>query len=270
MRKQNLFLFYKNNVRLMKQTILITGATSGFGKSIAETFAQNGWRVIINGRRKDRLARFAVELQEKFKVDVLQIPFDVRDRAAIQTAIESIPENWRNIRVLVNNAGLALGLSSIMDGNNDDWDTMLDTNVKGVLNVTKAFAPFLIANGNGHIINIGSIAGKEVYPNGNVYCASKFALDALSKSMRIDLLPYKVKVTSINPGLAETEFSVVRFKGDEERAKKVYEGFVPLYGNDIAEIAYFAVMRPAHVCMNEILVTPTAQATSRDVIKELQ
>jgi NADP-dependent 3-hydroxy acid dehydrogenase YdfG len=177
----------------------------------------------------------------------LKAPFDVRDYEAVKAAVDGLPETWKNIDVLVNNAGLALGLSDIQDGSIDDWNTMLDTNVKGVLYVTKSIAPLMISRKQGHIINIGSVAGKEVYPKGNVYCASKHALDALSKSMRIDLLPHNIKVTAINPGMAETEFSIVRFHGDEERAKQVYQGVTPLYAEDIADLAWFAASRPAQV-----------------------
>jgi 3-hydroxy acid dehydrogenase / malonic semialdehyde reductase len=251
----------------VKKTALITGATSGFGKAIATLFAQNGCRVIINGRRKDRLDVLAEKLQKDFSADVLVLPFDVRHFDEVKSAIESLPVEWRMIDILVNNAGLAQGLSDIQDGSLDDWETMIDTNVKGLLYVTKAVAPLMIERKQGHIINIGSIAGKEVYPKGNVYCATKHAVDALSKSMRIDLLPHNIKVTAINPGLAETEFSIVRFKGDEQRAKQVYEGLTPLYAEDIAELAWFAVTRPAHVNINDMSVTPTAQATARDVIR---
>jgi 3-hydroxy acid dehydrogenase / malonic semialdehyde reductase len=254
-------------LRALSKIAFVTGSTSGFGKAIAAIFARNGYNVIINGRRKERLKEFELQLRNDFGVEVLAVPFDVRNYQQVKAAIDGLPEGWKAIDILVNNAGLALGLSDIQDGNIDDWNTMIDTNVKGVLHVTKVIAPFMVERRQGHIINIGSIAGKEVYPKGNVYCASKHALDALSKSMRIDLLPHNIKVTSINPGLAETEFSIVRFKGDEERAKQVYQGFTPLYAEDIAELAWFAASRPAHVCINDLTVTPTVQATARDVVK---
>lgn len=251
----------------MSKTAFVTGATSGFGKAIAVIFAKNGYNVIINGRRKDRLDELESQLRNEFGVEVLKAPFDVRNYEEVKAAVDGLPEAWKTIDVLVNNAGLALGLSDIQDGSIDDWNTMLDTNVKGVLYVTKCVAPLMISRKQGHIINIGSVAGKEVYPKGNVYCASKHALDALSKSMRIDLLPHHIKVTAINPGMAETEFSIVRFHGDEERAKQVYQGVTPLYAEDIADLAWFAASRPAHVCINDLTVTPTIQATARDVVR---
>lgn len=240
------------------QTILITGATSGFGEAIARLFAQHPYRLIITGRRKERLAELAQEL----KAEVLPLCFDVRNFGEVEAALGTLPEEWRQIDVLVNNAGLAAGLSSIQEGSLEDWEQMLDTNVKGLLYVSKMVMPQMIARKTGHIINIGSVAGKEVYPNGNVYCASKHAVDALTKSMRMDLLPHNIRVTQVAPGLAETEFSIVRFKGDEARAKKVYEGITPLFAQDIAEIVYFAATRPAHVCLNDIVVMPTQQAAA--------
>src|SRR6185437_7503424 len=218
----------------MPKTIFITGATSGFGKAIAILFAKNGYNVIINGRRKERLTELQSELEKNYKSDVLSLPFDVRKRDEVTAAISSLPGKWMKIDVLVNNAGLASGLADIQDGNLDDWDTMIDTNLKGLLYVTRAVSPFMIKNKSGHIINIGSIAGKEVYPKGNVYCATKHAVDALNKAMRIDMLPYNIKVTAINPGLAETEFSIVRFHGDEDRAAQTYKGFEALHAEDIA------------------------------------
>jgi len=252
----------------MPKTIFITGATSGFGKAIAILFAKNGYNVIINGRRKERLTELQSELEKNYKSDVLSLPFDVRKRDEVTAAISSLPGKWMKIDVLVNNAGLASGLADIQDGNLDDWDTMIDTNLKGLLYVTRAVSPFMIKNKSGHIINIGSIAGKEVYPKGNVYCATKHAVDALNKAMRIDMLPYNIKVTAINPGLAETEFSIVRFHGDEDRAAQVYKGFDALNADDIAEAAWFAATRPAHVNINDIIIVPTAQANSRDVVKQ--
>ncbi len=252
----------------MKKIILVTGATSGFGKAIAELFAKNGYNVIINGRRKERLDELEGKIKADFGVDVYKLPFDVRDKEVVFEEINNLPEAWKNIDVLVNNAGLASGLADIQDGDIDDWEKMIDTNLKGLLYVTKAVVPNMISRKSGHIINIGSVAGKEVYPKGNVYCATKHAVDALNKSMRIDLLPHRIKVTAINPGMAETEFSVVRFHGDENRAKDVYKGLTPLYAEDIAELAWFAASRPPHVNINDLTVTPTAQATARDVVRE--
>lgn len=252
----------------MKKIALITGATSGIGKATAIKFAENNYNIIVTGRRSDRLEELCNLLKNKYGAESLALTFDVRDYPRIKEVIASLPEAWKNIDVLVNNAGLALGLSDIHEGDVEDWETMIDTNVKGLLYMTREVAPLMVARGGGHIINIGSIAGKEVYPKGNVYNATKYAVDALNKGMRIDLLQHNIKVTAINPGLLETEFSLVRFKGDEERAKQVYHGFTPLYPEDIADIIWFAASRPAHVTLNDITVTPTAQATARDVIKK--
>jgi 3-hydroxy acid dehydrogenase/malonic semialdehyde reductase len=239
---------------------LITGATSGFGKATAIRFAEHGYNVIITGRRQDRLNELEDYIKENFEVDVLTLCFDVRNREETINELNAIPHDWKDVTVLVNNAGLAAGLSTIQDGDIDDWETMIDTNLKGLLYVTRTVSPWMIKNNNGHIINIGSIAGKEVYPKGNVYCATKFAVDALSQAMRIDMLPHGIRVTAIHPGAAETEFSLVRYHGDAEKAKSVYAGYEPLIADDIADIAYFAASRPAHVVLNEIVVTPTAQA----------
>ena len=239
---------------------LITGATSGFGKATAIRFAEHGYNVIITGRREDRLNELESYIKENFEVDVLTLCFDVRNREETINELNAIPHDWKDVTVLVNNAGLAAGLSTIQDGDIDDWETMIDTNLKGLLYVTRTVSPWMIKNNKGHIINIGSIAGKEVYPKGNVYCATKFAVDALSQAMRIDMLPHGIRVTAIHPGAAETEFSLVRYHGDAEKAKSVYAGYEPLIADDIADIAYFAASRPAHVVLNEIVVTPTAQA----------
>lgn len=254
----------------MSATILITGATSGFGEATARRFASEGWRVIITGRRKERLEALRKELQGLHGTVegppiIHPLHFDVRDNAAVAAAIGSLPEEWKSIDVLVNNAGLAAGFDPIQDGSLDDWNRMLDTNVKGLLHVSRAVIPGMISRGRGHIINIGSTAGKEVYPKGNVYCASKHAVDALTKAFRQDLLPHGIKVTQIAPGMAETEFSVVRFDGDAARAKQVYAGVQPLTGEDIANLAWFAANLPAHVCINDLVVTPTAQANSTTV-----
>ena len=240
---------------------MITGATSGFGKAIAIVFAKHGYNIIITGRRKDRLDILEKELLGIGKVSVLSLNFDVRNHTKVEAAIESMPEQWKAIDILVNNAGLAAGLGHIDTGSIDDWDQMIDTNIKGLLYVTRAVTPLMVARNSGHIFNIGSIAGKETYENGNVYCASKSAVDSLSKAMRIDLLKNNIKVTHIAPGMAETEFSLVRFKGDEEKAKAVYKGFEPLVANDIADIVYYCSTLPTHVCINDLVVTPVQQAS---------
>lgn len=241
--------------------ILITGATSGFGKAIAEKFAGPGNQLWITGRRKDRLEEIKKNLEEK-QATVYTSELDVRDKASVATMIEALSAQWETIDLLVNNAGLALGMSSIEEGDTDDWDTMIDTNVKGLLYVTRAVAPLMRAQRSGHIINIGSTAGKVAYQNGNVYCATKFAVDALSQTMRIDLLPYNIKVTAINPGMAETEFSLVRFKGNETQAQKTYDGFLPLRAEDIADAVYYCATLPPHVCINDMTITCTQQANS--------
>ena len=241
---------------------MITGATSGFGKAIAEKFATNGWNCIITGRRKERLLEVAKELTSTFNVNVLPLVFDVQVKEDVFKEINGLPGEWKNIDVLVNNAGLALGRDSFDNANLEDWETMIDTNVKGLLYVSKAVLLFMIENKKGHIINIGSTAAKEVYPNGNVYCATKTAVDAISKAQRIDLLPHKIKVTAIHPGAVDTEFSLVRFKGDEAKAKAVYEGYEPLHAVDIAEVCYYCATLPQHVCINDLVITCTAQANS--------
>lgn len=250
-----------------RSIILITGATSGFGEATARRFAAEGWRIIITGRRKERLEALRKELEGLHGTVegppiIHPLHFDVRDNAAVEQAMASLPEEWRAIDVLVNNAGLAAGFDPIQEGSLEDWDRMLDTNVKGLLHVSRAVIPGMVARGKGHIINIGSVAGKEVYPKGNVYCASKHAVDALTKGMRQDLLPHGIRVTQIAPGLAETEFSRVRFHGDEQKARQVYLGMEPLRGDDIAELVWFAATRPPHVCINDLVVMPTAQAAS--------
>ncbi|MDB5197601.1 MAG: short-chain dehydrogenase [Flaviaesturariibacter sp.] len=244
----------------MKKIIFITGATSGFGEACAYTFAANGYSLILNGRREERLQSLQTKLKEQHGAESLLLPFDVQNREEVFSAIQTIPTEWQKIDVLVNNAGLALGRDLFQDASLDDWDTMLDTNVKGLLYVSKAVIPFMIAHKGGHIINMGSVAGKEVYERGNVYCASKHAVTALTKSMRIDLLPHRVKVTAIHPGAAETEFARVRFKGDEETAKKTYEGYQPLSAQDVADVIYYTTTLPAHVCINDLVLTCTQQA----------
>jgi 3-hydroxy acid dehydrogenase/malonic semialdehyde reductase len=241
---------------------LITGATSGIGKACAEIYAQNGYNLIITGRRDDRLVALKDHLENDFSIKVQTLCFDVRNKNDVENYLNALPQDWKKVDILINNAGLSQGLDAIQNGNLDDWDTMIDTNIKGLLYVSKIVSNWMIAEKKGHIINIGSIAGKEVYANGNVYCATKHAVDALNKAMRIDLLPYGIKVTGIHPGAVETEFSIVRFHGDEERATKIYEGYEPLMAQDIAETIYFATTRPAHVNINDLVIMPTAQASA--------
>ena len=247
----------------MSKIALITGATSGIGRAVADIFAENKYNLIVTGRRSERLQELKAALEQQHGISVLALCFDVRDNDEVVRNIESLPVEWRNIDVLVNNAGLAVGLNHIQDGVLDDWERMIDTNIKGLLYVTRAVSPLMIARNSGHIVNICSIAGKEVYENGNVYCATKHAVDALSKAMRIDMLGHNIKVTNICPGAVETEFSIVRFKGDTQRAAGTYKGIEPLTGRDIAECIYFAVSLPEHVCINDMMIMPTAQADSR-------
>lgn len=246
----------------MSQTILITGATSGFGKAIAETFAKAGWNCILTGRRAARLEELANQLTQQYGIKTWKLAFDIQDRQAVFNAVAQLPAEWQKIDVLVNNAGLALGRDSFEQASLDDWDTMIDTNVKGLMYMTKAILPNFIQQQKGHIINIGSTAGKEVYKDGNGYCATKHAVDAISKAMRIDLLPHHIKVTAIHPGAAETEFSVVRFKGDEQKAAQVYDGYKALQANDVANIVYYTANLPEHVCINDLTVTCLSQANS--------
>lgn len=244
----------------MNKIILITGATAGIGKACAEKFAANHFNIIITGRRKDRLQDLQEKLQEKYSVQVYTLCFDVQQKAEVDLAIQSLPDEWKQIDILLNNAGLALGRDGFADADMNDWETMMQTNVNGLLYVSRAILPFMIGKKEKHIINLGSIAGKEVYENGNVYCASKFAVDAISRSMRIDLLKHKIKVTSINPGAVETEFSVVRYKGDQEKANAAYEGYDPLKAEDVADTIYYTATLPPHVCINDLVITCTQQA----------
>ena len=239
---------------------LITGATSGFGKAIAEKFAANKYDVIITGRRNDLLQQVAENIRKKHDVNVLALNFDVRDKEAVTNHIGSLLNNWQSIDVLVNNAGLALGKDYFDEANMDDWETMIDTNVKGLLYVSRAVIPYMANRKKGHIINIGSVAAKEIYEKGNVYCATKNAVEAISHGMRIDLLRHKIKVTAIHPGAAETEFSIVRFKGDKNAAGAVYEGYKALTAEDVADVAFYCANLPDHVCINDLTLTPTAQA----------
>ena len=242
------------------KTVFITGATSGFGEACADIFAKNGYRLILNGRRADRLTAIQECLQRDYNASCYLLPFDVQARDAVQAAVRSLPEDWQTIDILVNNAGLARGRDYFDAASIDDWDTMINTNVKGLLYVSKAVLPFMVKRKSGHIINLGSIAAKDVYERGNVYCATKAAVDSISKGMRIDLLPHHIKVTAIHPGAAETEFSLVRFKGDQQTADAIYEGYQPLVAEDVANIIFYCATLPAHVCINDLVVTPTQQA----------
>lgn len=247
----------------MTKIVLISGATSGIGKACAEIFAKNNFQLILTGRRKDRLVELKGKLEGQYKIAVSICAFDVRSEKEVSAFVNALEaEQKRNLSVLINNAGLAVGRGPIQDGVLDDWERMIDTNVKGLLYLTRAISPIMCENGFGHIINISSIAGKEVYPGGNVYCATKHAVDALSKAMRIDLVSKGVKVTNIAPGAVDTEFSLVRFKGDVQTAKSVYEGYEALRAEDIAEVIYFAASQPQHVNLNDITIMPTAQASS--------
>ena len=246
----------------MVKTVLITGATSGIGKATAYRFAKENYRLVLTGRRKESLISIAADLKANFNVEVYPLSFDIREKAEVENNLEDLPQNWKNIDILVNNAGLAAGLDPVNLASTDDWDNMIDTNVKGLLYVSRKIIPWMIKQGSGHIFNIGSIAGKEVYPKGSVYSATKHAVDALTKGMRIDLLPFGLKVTQVCPGAVETEFSNVRFKGDLERARMVYKGYEPLQGEDVAEIIYFISTLPGRVNVNDILVMPQAQANA--------
>jgi len=244
----------------MSKIVFITGATSGFGKATAYQFAAHGYDLIINGRRTDRLQTLANELEGKYNVAVLQLPFDVSIEKDVFENINNLSEKWQAIDVLFNNAGLALGRDYFEEGDVSDWNTMIDINVKGFLYVAKAVSQLMVKRKQGHIINMGSIAGKGVYEKGNVYCASKYAVDAISQGMRIDMLRHNIKVTSINPGAAETEFSLVRFKGHEGTAKSIYNGLQPLSAADVADVVYYCASLPAHVCINDLTITCTRQA----------
>ncbi|HYG02918.1 MAG TPA: SDR family NAD(P)-dependent oxidoreductase [Chryseosolibacter sp.] len=245
---------------MTKRTAFITGATSGIGEATARLLAISNFRIIICGRRQDRLAKLQQELSTH--TEVITLCFDVADLEAVKSSIDSLPEEWRKIDVLINNAGNAHGLDPIQSGSVEDWDAMIDINVKGLLYVSRLIIPKMVQSNAGHIINIGSIAGKEVYTNGNVYCASKFAVDALTKGMRLDLNPYGIKVTAINPGMVDTEFSPVRFKGDIDRAASVYKGLQPLKAEDVADVILHVLSAPAHVMLAEITIFPTAQASA--------
>jgi len=244
----------------MNNIVLITGATSGIGKACAQKFAAAKHDLIITGRRKERLQQLQTELEAAYGIKVLPLCFDVQDKTAVFASLTNLSSEWQAIAILINNAGLALGRDSFEDADMDDWETMLNTNVHGLLYVTRAVLPFMIAQQKGHIINMGSVAGKEVYEKGNAYCASKFAVDALNRSMRIDLLKHNIKVTGIHPGAVETEFSLVRYKGDDATAAATYNGITPLTGPDVAEVIYYCASLPQHVCINDLVITPTQQA----------
>jgi 3-hydroxy acid dehydrogenase/malonic semialdehyde reductase len=244
----------------MNKIVLITGASSGIGEACARQFAAAGYNLIITARRGNRLHDMKASLQNEFPIEILPLEFDVRDRKTVEEQLGNLPPEWRAIDILINNAGLAAGRDSFEDADMDDWETMLNTNVHGLLYVSKAIVPLMIARKSGHIVNMGSVAGKEVYEKGNVYCASKFAVDALNKAMRIDLLKHNIKVTGIHPGAAETEFALVRFKGDEAKATSTYDGFVPLTADDIAGTIFYCTQLPPHVCINDLVITCTQQA----------
>lgn len=246
----------------MNRIALVTGATSGIGRATSIALSENNFDIIITGRRKELLEDLEKEIKTKSSNKVYILNFDVRNKEEVDQAIDSLPAEWKDIDVLVNNAGLAVGLNHIDEGVIDDWERMIDTNVKGLLYMSRKVLPIMTAKKHGHVINIGSTAGKEAYENGNVYCGTKHAVDAITKGMRIDLLQHKIKVTAINPGMVETEFSIVRFKGDKEKADSVYKGFTPLYGKDIADAILYVVTRPEHVCINDMIITATAQANS--------
>jgi NADP-dependent 3-hydroxy acid dehydrogenase YdfG len=247
-----------------KKIALITGATAGIGYETAVLLVQNNYNLILTGRRKERLEAIKDQLESSFKCKILTLNFDIRIKADTETALNSIPEEWRAIDLLVNNAGLAAGLAPINSADVDDWEAMIDTNIKGLLYTTRIVSPWMVERKTGHIINITSIAAKESYPNGSVYCGTKHAVSAISKSMRIELMPFGIKVTTIAPGAVETEFSLVRFRGDQERANQVYKGFTPLSGKDIAETILFVLSRPAHVNIDDLLIMPVDQASARD------
>ncbi len=247
----------------MKRIALITGATAGIGEATAEILAENGFKLILTGRRTERLEQLKAKLEKDTDCETVILPFDIRNKDATEKAFLSLPEEWKNIDVLINNAGLAAGLATIDEGDVDDWERMIDTNIKGLLYITRLVTPIMVKRCSGHIINLSSIAGKEAYAMGNVYCASKHAVQALTQGMRIDLVKHGIKVSSVAPGAVETEFSMVRFHGDEQKASDVYKGFTPLYAKDIAETILFMVTRPAHVNIDDVLIMPTAQAFSR-------
>ena len=253
---------------LSGRVALVTGATSGIGRATALALAREGAGVILLGRRVERLEEVGEEIKKRYHANWIAIPVDVRNLQEVETAIDGLPDFWKNIDILINNAGLASGMSKLHEGEVEDWEKMIDTNVKGLLYVTRTVVPGMVKRGRGDVVNIGSIAGHEVYPGGNVYCATKHAVDALTKGLRIDLVDTPIRVSSVDPGLVETEFSIVRFKGDKERAKNVYRGLKPLTGEDIAETIVFIVSRPPHVQIADVVIFPTAQASAMVVHRE--
>lgn len=258
----SLYISFYSYIHSMKKTVFITGATSGFGKACAQRFAKEGYRVIINGRRAALLDQLQKELETNYKTEVHSLVFDVRNKEDVFQKISSLPQEWQCVDILINNAGLAAGRDLFDEALLDDWEIMIDTNVKGLLYVSRAVLPLMTSKNSGHIINIGSTAAKEVYERGNVYCATKAAVDSISRAMRMDLLQHKIKVTAIHPGAAETEFSMVRFKGDKAKADAVYAGYTPLYAEDVAEVVFYTTTLPQHVCINDLVLTCTAQANS--------
>lgn len=252
----------------MDRTIFITGATSGIGKACAEVFAKEGGRLIINGRREAKLVELKIELTDKYGCEVLVAAFDVREKEMVFDAVHNLPDEWKKIDILINNAGLALGKEDFDEAHLHDWETMIETNINGLLYVTKAVLPSMIKRNEGQIINIGSIAGDDAYKGGNIYCATKSAVEMISKAMRIDLLPHHIKVTNIKPGAVDTEFSSVRFKGDQEKAASTYKGFTPLSGADVAAVVLYCASLPEHVCINELTITPTSQANGIYINRE--
>lgn len=251
-----------------KKIVFITGASSGIGEGCARKFAGNGYKVIINGRNIEKLTAVRNALETEYNAEVYMLPFDVRDRQAAVSAIESLPEDWKNIDILINNAGLVIGLDKEHEGNLDEWDIMIDTNIRALIAMTRIIVPGMVERGRGHVINIGSIAGDYAYPGGSVYCACKAAVKALSDGLRIDLVDTPVRVTNIKPGLVETNFSVIRFRGDKDKADNVYKGIKPLNGDDVAEVVYFAASVPEHIQVAEVLVMPTNQATGTIVYRK--
>lgn len=253
---------------LKNKIVFISGASSGIGMACARSFAREGVNLILAARRKERLEKLASELKEEFNTESRILSFDIQNYQEIKEAFNSLPEDWKNVDILINNAGLAKGMQKLQDGNPDDWDIMINTNIKGLLYLTREVLPFMVKRESGHIINLGSTAGHDVYPSGNVYCATKFAVNAITQSLRIDVLDKSIKVSSVDPGMVETEFSVVRFSGDIERAKNVYKGVDPLTPHDVADAILYCATRPKHVNINEIILTPVAQAQSNFVVRK--
>jgi 3-hydroxy acid dehydrogenase / malonic semialdehyde reductase len=254
--------------KFSNKIVFITGASSGIGEACAEAFAHEGADLILAARRMEKLEQLKNKLSKKYSIKIKLIQLDVRDREAVKKAVNSLEDNWKKIEVLINNAGLARGLSKIHEGDIDNWEEMIDTNVKGLLYVTREVLPLMTAKESGHIINIGSTASHEVYPNGNVYCATKHAVKALTKAIRMDAVEKNIRVSTVDPGMVETEFSIVRFSGDSDKAKKVYEGFQPLTANDVADAVIYCASRPPHVNINEIIITPIAQASTVQVLRK--